>query len=276
MKILLNNAELNIKRWLINHQRFVMRYVAQNKWAVLFLLFLAVMAYRQVSDLEFGVSNEKTARVSAKKKNKPDMSTILADLVGNIMPNADAKPTALKTKTVSTEMNMGNTYTNVSYWGTRNDNDTKRAEKRAKQQQYVERFVKIAQAEMEKYGIPASISLAQGLVESNAGESKLSVRNNNHFGMKCFSHSCSKGHCSNFTDDSHKDFFLKFENPWKSFRAHSKLLKAGRYRRLFSLSSKDYRGWATGLKAFGYATDPHYANSLIRTIEDLNLQQFDK
>jgi flagellum-specific peptidoglycan hydrolase FlgJ len=271
MKILLNNYELNIKRWLINHQKNALRYVMQNKGSVLFLVFLSIMAFRQISELTFGNTKEKTA--ATKKKGNPDMSTVLSDLIGSVMP--EAKPSSLRSKTSAAELNMGNTYSNVSYWGTRTDDDTRRAEKRAKQLQYVERYVKIAQEEMQKFGIPASISLAQGLVESNAGESKLSLKNNNHFGMKCFSRSCSKGHCSNFTDDTHKDFFLKFQNPWMSFRAHSKLLKAGRYRRLFRLNAKDYKSWAMGLKALGYATDPHYALSLIRTIEDLNLNQYD-
>ena len=85
---------------------------------------------------------------------------------------------------------------------------------------------------MEKYGIPASISLAQGLIESRAGSSKLAVNNNNHFGIKCFSRHCRKGHCTNFTDDTHKDFFRKFPSPWESWRAHSQLLSSGRYTKL--------------------------------------------
>ena len=164
------------------------------------------------------------------------------------------------------------TYTSTG----KSSRDTKREEKRKKQMKYVERFAKVAQSEMDKYGIPASITLAQGLLESNVGESKLAVRNNNHFGIKCFSKRCKKGHCTNFTDDSHKDFFRKYKSTWESYRAHSQLLKNGkRYSSLFKLRSSDYKGWAKGLKKAGYATDKYYAEKLINLIEDLDLDKYD-
>lgn len=140
---------------------------------------------------------------------------------------------------------------------------------------YVERFHKIAIGEMEKYGIPASISLAQGLIESRAGMSKLAVNNNNHFGIKCFSRRCGKGHCSNFTDDTHKDFFRKFKSPWESWRAHSQLLASGRYAKL-KKHGRDYRKWANGLQSIGYATDRSYARKLIGIIERYDLHQYDR
>lgn len=140
---------------------------------------------------------------------------------------------------------------------------------------YVERFHAIAVGEMDKYGIPASISLAQGLIESRAGTSKLAVNNNNHFGIKCFSRNCKRGHCTNFTDDTHKDFFRKFKNPWESWRAHSQLLATGRYSRL-KKHGTDYRKWAYGLQAIGYATDSNYAEKMIGIIERYDLHQFDK
>ena len=144
------------------------------------------------------------------------------------------------------------------------------------QRAYVQRFKKVAQAEMEKFGIPASIKLAQGLLESQAGESSLATRNNNHFGIKCFSRKCTDGHCRNFTDDSHKDFFRIYKSAWESYRAHSFLLKREeRYQQLFRLPPDDYRAWAKGLSAAGYATDPQYAQKLIRLIEGLQLQRFD-
>ena len=152
----------------------------------------------------------------------------------------------------------------------------KRAAKRKKQLAYVKRFGKIAQTEMEKYGIPASITLAQGLLESNVGLSRLATKNNNHFGIKCFSKSCRKGHCSNFTDDSHKDFFRKYKSTWESYRAHSKLLCAKRYAKLYKLKKTDYAAWAKGLKKAGYATDPRYAEKIIALIENLDLNQYDK
>jgi len=174
--------------------------------------------------------------------------------------------------------NVANTYSNMSFKGeiATSDSDTRRAAKRKKQQAYVKRFKKVAQAEMEKFGIPASITLAQGLIESNCGESRLATSNNNHFGIKCFSRKCRKGHCSNFTDDSHKDFFRKYKSAWESYRSHSYLLQADRYKPLKKLAKTDYKGWAKGLKKAGYATDKHYAEKLIQLIEDLDLHQYDK
>jgi len=147
--------------------------------------------------------------------------------------------------------------------------------KAKKQIAYVKRFAKVAQEEMQKFNIPASITLAQGLIETNAGQSPLALKNNNHFGIKCFSKSCKKGHCANFSDDSHKDFFRKYASSWESFRAHSKLLTYKRYKHLTKLPRSDYKGWATGLKKAGYATDKNYHNKLIRLIEDLHLDDYD-
>lgn len=149
-------------------------------------------------------------------------------------------------------------------------------ERTRKQLKYVSRFAEVAQKEMKKYGIPASIKLAQGLLESNAGESPLAKSNNNHFGIKCFAKNCKKGHCSNYTDDSHKDFFRKYNNAWESYRAHSHLLRADRYKPLYKLSSTDYKGWARGLKKAGYATDKYYADKLVNLIERLDLHQYDE
>jgi len=141
---------------------------------------------------------------------------------------------------------------------------------------YVERFAEVAQVEMQKFGIPASITLAQGLLETQAGKSPLATELNNHFGIKCFSRSCEKGHCSNFTDDSHKDFFRIYSTAWESYRAHSLLLKnSDRYQHLFALPADDYKSWAQGLKKAGYATDKRYDRKLIGLIEDLRLYQFD-
>jgi len=142
--------------------------------------------------------------------------------------------------------------------------------------QYINRFYKVAQAEMKKYGIPASITLAQGLLESNIGTSKLANQNKNHFGIKCFSKKCKKGHCSNFNDDHHKDFFRSFPSAWESYRAHSILLQKQRYKKLYQLKPTDYQGWAKGLQAAGYATDKQYASKLIKLIKRLKLDQFDQ
>ena len=140
---------------------------------------------------------------------------------------------------------------------------------------YIRRFRKVARAEMKKFGIPASIKMAQALVESRAGTSQLARENNNHFGIKCFSKSCKKGHCSNFGDDHHKDFFRIYPTAWESWRAHSLMLTRGRYRKLLDYGT-DYRKWAYGLKELGYATDPSYAETLIRTIEEFQLWRLDR
>jgi flagellum-specific peptidoglycan hydrolase FlgJ len=140
--------------------------------------------------------------------------------------------------------------------------------------QYIAKYAGIAVSEQKRTGVLASITLAQGLVESRGGTSMLAAGNNNHFGIKCFSKKCRKGHCSNFTDDTHKDFFRKFKTVKDSFRAHSDFLKAKRYKILFR--TKDYRIWAVGLKQCGYATDPDYAYTIAETVEKYNLNKYDR
>lgn len=142
-------------------------------------------------------------------------------------------------------------------------------------QDYIARFHRVAIVEQRKFGIPASISLAQGIIESRSGSSKLAVQANNHFGIKCFSKKCGRGHCINMHDDHAKDFFRKYPTAWESWRAHSKMLAEGRYARL-KKHGRDYRKWAYGLKKAGYATDRTYAEKLIGVIEANNLQRFDK
>ena len=140
---------------------------------------------------------------------------------------------------------------------------------------YIRRFQKVAVTEMEKFGIPASVKMAQALIESDAGNSRLASKNNNHFGIKCFSKSCRKGHCSNFSDDHHKDFFRIYDSAWESWRAHSEMLATGRYKELLK-NKNDYRAWAKGLKSLGYATDPNYERKLVETIEKYHLQVLDR
>lgn len=209
-----------------------------------------------------------TSILQSKKKAAPEPAPAA--------PVGGKKPAKPKPKPAD---NLANTYSNMTYSGegfATDDKNSAKAVKRRKQLKYVERFAEVAQTEMGKYGIPASITLAQGLLESNAGESPLATRNNNHFGIKCFSRSCKKGHCTNFTDDSHKDFFRKYNNAWESYRAHSYLLRADRYKPLYKLGSTDYKGWARGLKKAGYATDKYYAEKLINLIEELKLHQYDR
>lgn len=139
---------------------------------------------------------------------------------------------------------------------------------------YVQQYYKIAIDEMKQFGVPASISLAQGLIESRAGNSKLAKQNKNHFGIKCFSKKCGKGHCSNHFDDHHKDFFRVFKSSWESWRAHSVMISSGRYASL-KKNGRDYKKWAHGLKRLGYATDRTYAEKLIGIIERYKLNRYD-
>ncbi len=141
-------------------------------------------------------------------------------------------------------------------------------------QNYIRFYKDLAISEMEAYGIPASITLAQALIESRAGNSRLARQNNNHFGIKCFSKKCRKGHCTNHFDDHHKDFFRKYESVGESYRAHSKLLQKERYKKLKSYG-KDYKKWSKGLKEAGYATDKKYDKKLIGIIKKYKLYQYD-
>jgi len=160
-------------------------------------------------------------------------------------------------------------------YGTQAKKTKKVTKKRRDSDAYIKRFKATAVSEMKKYGIPASITLAQGILESNAGVSGLANNNNNHFGLKCFSKSCEKGHCSNYHDDDHKDFFRKFDTAWESYRAHSLLLTGKRYRHLNQLGTGNYKGWAKGLQKAGYATSSTYARDLVQIIEALDLDKYD-
>jgi len=140
---------------------------------------------------------------------------------------------------------------------------------------YLKRFGDVAVVEMRKFGIPASIKLAQGIIESRSGHSTLAKKNNNHFGIKCFSKKCQKGHCANFHDDNHKDFFRKYSSAWESWRSHSKMIVSGRYKKLLK-HNNDYKSWAYGLQNSGYATDKRYADKLIAIINKYQLYEYDK
>lgn len=138
---------------------------------------------------------------------------------------------------------------------------------------YISQFKDLAIEQMERYHIPASITLAQGLFESRAGLSRLATVGNNHFGIKCHGW---RGRSINADDDALGECFRAYDNPKQSYEDHSKFLRnSPRYGRLFRLRVTDYRGWARGLKACGYATNPRYADNLIHIIELYNLNQFD-
>jgi flagellum-specific peptidoglycan hydrolase FlgJ len=142
---------------------------------------------------------------------------------------------------------------------------------------YVARFGSIAVAEQQKYGIPASITLAQGLLESGFGKSTMATTINNHFGIKCTPHQRKqKDKCYIFEDDTKYDRFVKFESAWASYRAHSLILQNERYKHLYDLESTDYEGWALGLQKAGYASDTNYAKKLVRIIELYELYEYDE
>jgi flagellum-specific peptidoglycan hydrolase FlgJ len=140
---------------------------------------------------------------------------------------------------------------------------------------YIKEYSDIAKQEMLQYGIPASIKLAQGILESGAGRGDLSIRAKNHFGIKC--HKGWEGESVYHDDDSSQECFRKYVDAKYSYRDHSLFLtKRSRYQDLFSLGKDDYKRWAQGLKKAGYATDPKYPNKLIDIIERYNLQAFDQ
>jgi len=139
---------------------------------------------------------------------------------------------------------------------------------------YIERFKQIAIREMNNSGIPASITLAQGILESGNGNSELALKGNNHFGIKCTPE--WKGKTMLKDDDQKDDCFRVYTSPEESFKDHTEFLKRKRYAPLFELDKNDYRGWAAGLKEAGYATNPRYAELLVSLIERYNLNRFDR
>lgn len=140
--------------------------------------------------------------------------------------------------------------------------------------EYINEFSKIAQYEMRAFGIPASITLAQGILESGSGKGELTQKTNNHFGIKC--HTGWQGEFDFHDDDAKGECFRKYNHPMFSFRDHSIFLASrSRYRFLFNYRRDDYKKWAFGLRQAGYATDKKYPQKLIALIERFNLDEFD-
>lgn len=139
---------------------------------------------------------------------------------------------------------------------------------------YIFHYKDIAMSNMRNFGIPASIILAQGILESGAGRSKLATTSNNHFGIKCYTD--WKGEKTYHDDDTSQECFRKYKNPEESFQDHADIVsKRKRYASLFDLPKADYKAWAKGLKNAGYATDPNYPEKLINYIERYHLEQYD-
>ncbi len=142
-------------------------------------------------------------------------------------------------------------------------------------QEYVNAYKDLAISEMIRTGVPASITLSQGMIESDFGRSRLAVEANNHFGIKC--HNDWTGQTIRHHDDKRNECFRKYKKVAESYYDHSDFLKTGsRYTFLFDLDVTDYKGWARGLKKAGYATNPDYANMLIRKIEENSLMDYDR
>ena len=244
-----------------------------------------------------GINEPRSEQTSYIQTPIEETNTSVLDKTKTNVTASQPKPTKTKTQTTKKQptkvnkpkkqtkkepSNLANTFSNIGFilnptYAKRNNvNPAIVAEKRKICAAYIKKFAPSAVEEMKKYGIPASITLAQGLLESNAGASKLAKMNKNHFGIKCFSRDCKPGHCANYTDDSHKDFFRKYASEKESYRAHSVFLQRSRYAHLKKLGKKNYKDWAHGLRKAGYATDKKYAPKLITLIETLKLHKYDK
>lgn len=149
------------------------------------------------------------------------------------------------------------------------------AQTRQTKEEYIDKYKHIAIDHMERYGIPASITLAQGILESDSGNSNLARRSNNHFGIKCKKD--WKGERVYHTDDAPNECFRKYDTVEESYEDHAEFLdQSPRYDSLFAYSTTDYKSWARGLRAAGYATAPDYAQRLTKIIEDNKLYLFDE
>ncbi|KQC31134.1 glucosaminidase domain-containing protein [Flagellimonas eckloniae] len=145
----------------------------------------------------------------------------------------------------------------------------------ANTQEYIETFAQMAQYEMRAFGIPASITLAQGILESGSGKGELTQKTNNHFGIKC--HTGWDGEFDFHDDDAKGECFRKYNHPMYSFRDHSIFLSSrSRYKFLFNYRRNDYKKWAYGLRQAGYATDKKYPQKLIALIERYSLDDYDE
>ena len=205
---------------------------------------------------------------------------------------ARAMPTAYRPQNISTvatvpakkqknDPRIANTFSNLTFvlspdYGERHNIDPAIVRQKVDYcKGYVHKYLNLAKEERRKYGIPVSITLAQGLLESNVGDSRLAKESNNHFGIKC-RRKCRGCTCRNYSDDDIYDMFRVFESVGESYREHSILLTGSRYKHLLKLPKSDYVSWAHGLKKAGYATDKRYAQKLIQIIEFLGLHHYDR
>ena len=140
---------------------------------------------------------------------------------------------------------------------------------------YIERYAKIAIAEKERFEVPASVLLAQGLLSTNAGMAQIAVESNNHFELQCIPE-CNDCECRKYPGQDGFALFKVYENPWQSFREQSLILRSDAFKDLKKLNRKDYIAWSNALEAHGFGENADYAKSLIQIIETLDLFQFDR
>jgi flagellum-specific peptidoglycan hydrolase FlgJ len=206
-------------------------------------------------------NTNKSVIQTTKKVSKPNTSIVNSERKPTIKGSIENKPTAKPDQNYNRNTQILEATTRVKV-----TNDMILA--------YIETYKGVAQSNMKKYGIPASIILGQAILESGAGTGPLSVQANNHFGIKC--HKDWLGESISYDDDSIAECFRKYYNAADSFRDHALFLTKGlRYSSLFKLNKTDYKAWAKGLKAAGYATDAQYPTKLIGLIERFQLYKYD-
>ena len=209
-----------------------------------------------------GCNASKPVIVTTKKAPAKPKS----EIVRNSKKNNTRNPVGTKSSTSSSAKKNNESEVIVSTSKTTVTNDVIRL--------YIYQFKDVAMSNMKNYGIPASIILAQGILESGAGKGDLALRSNNHFGIKC--HAGWTGESVTHDDDAAQECFRKYDNPSESFKDHALFLTGrSRYAKLFALSKNDYKAWARGLRAAGYATDPKYPDKLISYIERYSLSEYD-
>ena len=287
--ISINGGYFHINFYLI--QLIVKEFLLKHWLNMLLALMLTMLILKKDIHLTVssGIESDKTeskalAITQPSKTKKPKQKVVfssMADIVTEQDDNGDGiielipkraltavLPTKQKNENAANEFNIVSVFEK-----SKKEDPSVFNEKQSKCWDYVTRFVSVARAEKSKFGIPVSITLAQGLLESDAGESSLTRKANNHFGVKTFdkkvSHVVMK-------DDTPRDKFKKYNSAWESYRDHSQLLMRDHYKHLQFLSKTDYTGWAKGLKKAGYATDPFYAEKLVKIIESLQLYRFDE
>ncbi len=267
----------------------------KNNWLnlLIFVLFIyLILTKMEAVTISFGNSaaigkaQNVSEKVNLKQKNLKQKGNTEASLIAASLSDDNGDPSVgvvevlpkLPTKPVKSAYanggNDANLFDNVSIFVSPERADAAAVKsKKDKCWDYVRRFIAIAKTEKQKFGIPVSITLAQGLLESDAGDSRLTRAANNHFGVKTFNkrvpHVVMK-------DDSPTDKFKKYDSAWESYRDHSLLLMRDHYKPLQYLSKTDYVSWAKGLQKAGYATDPQYAAKLIKIIENLQLFKLDE